>query len=150
MGDVVFAPFYEVLKRRGVRFHFFHRLESVKLADPRTLAPGERPYVTALKFDVQAKILGGKEYHPLIDVKGLPCWPSVPDYGQLEDGTRLREAGWQFESHWDCRKADTITLARGHPRIRSGSARGQYWRNSPCVPGNPNARCALARHGREG
>jgi uncharacterized protein with NAD-binding domain and iron-sulfur cluster len=110
MGDVVFAPFYEVLKRRGVRFHFFHRLENVKLADPRTLAPGERPYVTALEFDVQAKILGGEEYHPLIDVKGVPCWPSVPDYCQLEDGTRLRQQRWQFESHWDCRKADTIKL----------------------------------------
>src|SRR5262249_2062731 len=26
MGDVVFAPIYEVLRRRGVRFEFFHRL----------------------------------------------------------------------------------------------------------------------------
>src|SRR5262249_29921376 len=24
MGDIVFAPFYEVLKKRGVRFEFFH------------------------------------------------------------------------------------------------------------------------------
>ena len=29
MGDVVFAPFYQVLKRRGVAFKFFHRLERV-------------------------------------------------------------------------------------------------------------------------
>jgi uncharacterized protein with NAD-binding domain and iron-sulfur cluster len=28
MGDVVFAPFYEVLRRRGVRSKFFHRLEN--------------------------------------------------------------------------------------------------------------------------
>jgi uncharacterized protein with NAD-binding domain and iron-sulfur cluster len=110
MGDVVFAPFYEVLKKRGVRFKFFHRLENVKLADPRALAPGERPYVAALEFDVQARILGGGEYQPLIDVKGVPCWPSVPDYGQLADGERQREEGWQFESHWDRRKVDTATL----------------------------------------
>jgi uncharacterized protein with NAD-binding domain and iron-sulfur cluster len=110
MGDVVFAPFYEVLKNRGVRFNFFHRLENVKLADPRTLAPGERPYVAALEFDVQARILGGGEYQPLIDVKGVPCWPSVPDYRQLANGERLCEEGWQFESHWDRRKADTTTL----------------------------------------
>ena len=32
MGDCVFAPYYEVLKRRGVRFEFFHRLENVRLA----------------------------------------------------------------------------------------------------------------------
>lgn len=110
MGDVVFAPFYEVLKKRGVRFKFFHRLENVKLADPRALAPGERPYVAALEFDVQARILGGAEYYPLIDVKGVPCWPSVPDYGQLADGQRQREEGWEFESHWDRRKVDTATL----------------------------------------
>jgi uncharacterized protein with NAD-binding domain and iron-sulfur cluster len=110
MGDVVFAPFYEVLKKRGVRFNFFHRLENVKLADPRTLAPSERPYVTGLEFDVQAKMLDGKEYEPLTDVKGIPCWPSFPDYCQLAEGARLREEGWQFESHWDRRKADTTTL----------------------------------------
>ena len=54
MGDVVFAPFYEVLKRRGVTFKFFHRLENLRLADPSTLAPGERSYVESLEFDVQA------------------------------------------------------------------------------------------------
>jgi len=61
MGDVVFAPFYEVLKRRGVKFEFFHRLENVKLSSSRDLAPGESPYVKALEFDVQAKIRGGRE-----------------------------------------------------------------------------------------
>ena len=35
MGDVVFAPFYEVLKRRGVTFKFFHRLTRLKLANAR-------------------------------------------------------------------------------------------------------------------
>ena len=40
MGDVVFAPLYEVLKRRGVRFEFFHRLRNVALA-PR--ADGRAP-----------------------------------------------------------------------------------------------------------
>ncbi len=62
MGDVVFAPFYEVLKRRGVTFKFFHRLENVRLANPADLAPGERPYVAALEFDIQADIAGGAEY----------------------------------------------------------------------------------------
>lgn len=110
MGDVVFAPFYEVLKKRGVRFEFFHRLENVKLAPLDALAPGERPYVEALEFDVQARIEGGGEYRPLVDVKGLPCWPSVPDYPQLVDGSRLQLEGRQFESHWDRRRVDTATL----------------------------------------
>jgi uncharacterized protein with NAD-binding domain and iron-sulfur cluster len=110
MGDVVFAPFYEVLQRRGVRFEFFHRLENVRLAEAHTLAPGERPYVQALEFDVQARIEGGGEYRPLVDVKGLPCWPAAPDYGQLVDGARLREEGRQFESHADRRRVGTATL----------------------------------------
>jgi uncharacterized protein with NAD-binding domain and iron-sulfur cluster len=110
MGDVVFGPFYEVLKRRGVRFEFFHRLENIKLVDPATLAPSERPYVAALEFDVQAEIEGGSEYRPLIDVRGLPCWPSKPDYGQLVAGDRLEREGWDFESYWDQRKVGTKTV----------------------------------------
>jgi uncharacterized protein with NAD-binding domain and iron-sulfur cluster len=113
MGDVVFAPFYEVLKRRGVSFEFFHRLENVKLSDPSTLAPGEKPYVEALELDVQACIQGGGEYQPLVDVRGLPCWPSDPDWAQLEDGDRLRDDGVRFESHWDRRKVGTKILRAG-------------------------------------
>jgi len=110
MGDIIFAPFYEALIKRGAKVKFFHRLENVKLADPATLAPGERPYVEALEFDVQAKIKGGGEYQPLVDIHGLPCWPSEPDFGQLEDGDKMQKEGWDFESHWDTRKTDTLTL----------------------------------------
>ena len=59
MGDVVFAPFYETLRRRGVTFKFFHRLRNVKLADPNGLAAGEKQYVEALEFDVQAETKAG-------------------------------------------------------------------------------------------
>ncbi len=110
MGDVVFAPYYEVLKKRGVSFQFFHRLEHVKLSDPAALAPDERPYVEELRFDVQARIRGGGEYRPLVEIRGTPCWPSNPDYPQLVNGPRLRRERWDFESHWDRRKVDTRTL----------------------------------------
>jgi uncharacterized protein with NAD-binding domain and iron-sulfur cluster len=103
MGDVVFAPFYEVLVRRGVRFEFFHRLENVKLADVASLGPGDKPYVERLDFDVQARVVHGREYVPLVDVRGLPCWPAGPDWRQLEDGDRLRTEGREFESFWDRR-----------------------------------------------
>jgi uncharacterized protein with NAD-binding domain and iron-sulfur cluster len=110
MGDIVFAPFYELLKRRGVRFEFFHRLESVKLVPASRLADGESPYVEALEFDVQAEVEGGGEYRPLVDIRGLPCWPARPDYSQLVDGDRLETESRDFESHWDRRKARTKTL----------------------------------------
>jgi uncharacterized protein with NAD-binding domain and iron-sulfur cluster len=103
MGDVVFAPYYEVLRRRGVKFEFFHRLENVGLVDPTKLAPGERPYVDRLEFDVQARIQGGADYEPLVDVEGLPCWPSAPGWDQLDEGERLRGEAREFESFWDRR-----------------------------------------------
>jgi uncharacterized protein with NAD-binding domain and iron-sulfur cluster len=109
MGDVVFAPFYEVLKKRGVRFEFFHRLENVKMSDAAALAPGEKPHVVALEFDVQAAVKDG-DYRPLVDVKGLPSWPATPDYAQLVDGDRLAREGWEFESFWDRRKVANRTL----------------------------------------
>ncbi len=110
MGDIVFAPFYEVLKKRGVSFQFFHRLRNVKLAEAAALAPGERPWVTALEFDVQAEVTGGQEYRPLIDIGGLPCWPSKPDFSQLDGGDRLERENWQFESPWDGRKVGSRSL----------------------------------------
>ncbi len=110
MGDTVFAPMYEVLKKRGVAFRFFHRLEAVRLADHKDLARGERAYVKALEFDVQAKVKHGDEYAPLMDVGGLPCWPSKPDYSQLVDGSRFEREKRDFESHWDRRKTATKTL----------------------------------------
>ena len=114
MGDVVFAPFYEVLKKRGVNFKFFHRLENVKLADPEKLVPGDTPYIESLEFDIQAKVRSGNEYHPLIEVKGIPSWPSQPDYQQLTNGRRMMRENWDFESHWDRRKVGTKTLRVTH------------------------------------
>lgn len=105
MGDVVFAPFYEVLKARGVRFRFFHRLTNVGIA-----VGGDRPHVDALEFDVQARITGGGEYRPLKKVRGLPSWPSEPQYRQLVDGARLRREGRRFEAHDDTRRVGRLRL----------------------------------------
>jgi uncharacterized protein with NAD-binding domain and iron-sulfur cluster len=113
MGDVVFAPFYEVLRRRGVTFEFFHRLENVKLADPAPLAAGEHHYVEALEFDVQAKAHAGAAYNPLREVKGAHCWPADPDWRQLDNGECLKAESRDFESHWDRRKVDTKVLKVG-------------------------------------
>jgi uncharacterized protein with NAD-binding domain and iron-sulfur cluster len=112
MGDVVFAPYYEVLRRRGVRFEFFHRLEALRLVPEDRLAAGERPYVQALELGVQATVRSGA-YEPLVDVGGLPCWPARPDYGQLADGGSLAAEGWDPESWWDRREVGRKTLRVG-------------------------------------
>jgi uncharacterized protein with NAD-binding domain and iron-sulfur cluster len=111
MGDVVFAPFYEVMKRRGVNFQFFHRLTNVGLSDdPASRSTGQRPFVKNLEFDVQAEIQGGREYDPLIDVRGVRCWPAEPDFAQIVDGAQKRGEAWSFESHWDRRRTRIKSL----------------------------------------
>lgn len=110
MGDIVFAPLYEVLRRRGVRFEFFHRLENVELAEPTGTGPGEGRHVEALAFDVQARIRGDVPYEPLVEVGGLPCWPSAPLFEQLVDGEAFAREGRDFESFWDQRRVASRTL----------------------------------------
>jgi uncharacterized protein with NAD-binding domain and iron-sulfur cluster len=92
MGDVVFAPLYQVLERRGVRFEFFHRVEELV---------HDSDGVGAVRMAVQAGLKEGP-YRPLVDVKGLPCWPSEPDWSQLEpaEAALLQEHHVDLESYW--------------------------------------------------
>ena len=85
MGDVVFAPLYQVLRRRGVRFDFFHKLTNLGLS----AGGADSPPVESLEFDVQARTLSGGEYEPLCWVKDLPCWPARPAFTQLVGGAEL-------------------------------------------------------------
>ncbi len=81
MGDVVFAPLYEVLQARGVNFQFFHRAKGITLTPDKLriatvdvqkqmdLAPGVTAYAP-----LQPRPYGGKL---------LPTWPDEPDWVQL-------------------------------------------------------------------
>lgn len=103
MGDVVFAPFYEVLKARGVTFEFFNRLDRIRLSE-------DAGHVEKLDVTVQARTKNAAPYQPLVDVKGLPCWPAEPDYDQLVNGATLRDSGWDPESRWGRRRGTARTL----------------------------------------
>ena len=84
MGDVVFAPIYEVLKKRGVNFRFFHRVLEIKTDDGKQ--------VDEILIGRQADLKNGEPgYAPLKDIKGIPCWPAEPDYDQLVQGDELRQ-----------------------------------------------------------
>src|SRR5690606_14148382 len=109
MGDVVFAPLYEVLRRRGVRFQFFHKLTKLELAATGSKAA----HVARLVFDVQAQIESGQEYRPHVSVKGLPSWPSRPLFEQLRNGQELAASGVDLESQWDRRGAEPRVLEVG-------------------------------------
>lgn len=91
MGDTMFAPFYEVLRRRGVRFHFFHRVDRLEMN-----ADGTR----VGKVHLGRQITPTGEYRPLVDVKGLPSWPSQPRYDQLDGGAALEASGCDLEDWW--------------------------------------------------
>ncbi len=103
MGDVVFAPLYTALKRRGVKFEFFHRLTNMGLDKGKD-------HIGSLTFDVQGKIKGGGEYDPFVTIQGKPCWPSQPDLDQLTNGRKIARENWNLESHWDRRRATEKTI----------------------------------------
>ncbi|MFK5635455.1 MULTISPECIES: FAD-dependent oxidoreductase [unclassified Ornithinimicrobium] len=88
MGEVVFAPLYEALVRRGVQFRFFRRLDRLQLS------PGGRD-VASIELTRQAEPAAGRlQYEPLVRHKGLPCWPAGPLTDQLEG-----EPGPDLETH---------------------------------------------------
>lgn len=101
MGDVVFGPLYEVLKRRGVRFELFHAVTA--------LHPGGNG-IDSIDVVRQAQLAEDVEsYDPLTPVKGLPCWPSEPDWTQLEPAAR----GVNFEAELNPLGRRPHTLERG-------------------------------------
>ena len=92
MGDTVFAPLYQVLQNRGVNFQFFQKVTNLGLStDGKSIA--------TVSVDVQAT-LNNAPYDPLVDVAGLPCWPSEPLYGQLVQGQKLQQLGINLEDPW--------------------------------------------------
>lgn len=130
MGDVIFAPMYEVLRRRGVKFAFFHRLDNLRLSSPD--AHGHR-HIAAIELGRQ--VTPKADYSPLITVEGLPCWPDRPDYDQLEEGEALRTFSEQvgdqhktLENWWtawdDAESPVTLEYRRDFDRVVLGVSIG--------------------------
>lgn len=108
MGDTIFTPMYEVLKARGVTFKFFHEVMELKLSENRKV-------VEKISVGRQVTLAGGaSEYAPLVQVNGLGCWPSEPNWNQLVEAQAIRAGGFNLEhadSGWNCR--EVLTLQRG-------------------------------------
>lgn len=87
MGEIIFAPLYQALARRGVEFRFFRRLDRLRLTDGRA--------ISSIELSRQVNLRPGKDrYQPLIRVHGLPCWPDRPLVDQLDT-----DPGDGLESH---------------------------------------------------
>jgi uncharacterized protein with NAD-binding domain and iron-sulfur cluster len=105
MGDTVFTPLYDVLRRRGVRFRFFHRVTNLGVSeDGRTVAT----------IEVQPQVrLRHRHYDPIVIVDGLRCWPSEPRWSQLERGAELERSAVNFENESNPLGLDPVTLEAG-------------------------------------
>jgi uncharacterized protein with NAD-binding domain and iron-sulfur cluster len=103
MGDVVFAPLYEALCARGVRFEFFSRLDQLHLSE-------DRRSVAAITLARQARLnAGAGTYDPLVNVRDLPCFPAQPRQEQL-----ATPVSGNLESHWGDRAGEEpMTLTAG-------------------------------------
>ncbi|TGK26310.1 hypothetical protein EHQ05_11155 [Leptospira yasudae] len=108
MGDTILTPMYEILKKRGVHIKFFHRV--------RELIPGTsngKACIQSVRVGKQVN-LKNDEYSPLIDVKGLGCWPSEPLYDQIVEGEILKKENVDLENYWsDWKDREEIVLEYG-------------------------------------
>jgi uncharacterized protein with NAD-binding domain and iron-sulfur cluster len=92
MGDVVFTPLYEVLKARGVQFEFFHRVDEL-------IPDGDQ--IESIRMTRQAN-LAVAQYDPLVQIKGIGCWPDRPNYAQLDaaEAALMQREKINLESFW--------------------------------------------------
>jgi uncharacterized protein with NAD-binding domain and iron-sulfur cluster len=67
MGDVVFAPLYEALRARGVRFRLGHRVTGLHLDAGRR------------RVEAVSLLGAGDGRDPLVRVRGLPVFPLRPE-----------------------------------------------------------------------
>ena len=95
LGDRIFAPFYEVLRKRGVTFKFFHKVEELNLDE------NNPNLIEQIKITKQVDLIH-EQYSPLITVKGLPSWPNEPKYEEItkEQAKLLQKHDIDLESFW--------------------------------------------------
>jgi uncharacterized protein with NAD-binding domain and iron-sulfur cluster len=109
MGDTIFTPLYKALMKRGVQFKFFHKVQKLALSE-------DGRAVQRIHMARQVNTL--RPYEPLVNVKGLDCWPSLALYQQIEQGDRLQveveRQKLDLESLWfDWPNAEEFALEKG-------------------------------------
>ena len=104
MGDIVMAPMYEVLRRRGVEFEFFHRLDALHLDQ-------HRHNVEAITMGRQVRLADGVDrYEPLTRIHGLPVFPHLARAEQIQPRAGVED----LESYFGVRDdAEVRVLRRG-------------------------------------
>jgi uncharacterized protein with NAD-binding domain and iron-sulfur cluster len=106
-GEVVIAPIYEVLRKRGVKVEFFSRVTDI-------VPDAGEASIRRIAISRQVRLKTGT-YDPLVDVNGLPSWPSEPLYDQIVEGDQLRAQAVNLETRWNGWQdtGDTLHLRAG-------------------------------------
>ncbi|MGA9795944.1 MAG: NAD(P)-binding protein [Rhizomicrobium sp.] len=100
MGDVVIAPLYLALRKRGVMFQFFSRITAV---NPHAT----EDCIESVDYVEQVQLKDAPvHYAPLIDIalpgwpKNMPLegWPAEPLWDQICDGENLKAKGRDLEA----------------------------------------------------
>lgn len=113
MAEIIFTPYYLLLKEYGVKFKFFHKVKELKLSDD-----GKNVGEIVIGRQVNLKD-GAMDYDPLVEVKGIKCWPSEPKFELIKEGEeiqRKRDAGHNvnLESFWtEWQDVEEISLKLG-------------------------------------
>ncbi len=107
MGDVVFAPLYELLSKRGVDIEFFSRVEEVAVAGGQ---------IEQIKIDVQAKVPHGVTAENYLQagslgisaaISGPAVWPNGPSVlGSGATSLAPARPAWEYES-WYAKPSQT-------------------------------------------
>lgn len=86
-GEVIIAPLFDVLRKRGVKFQFFHKLSAIQLSS-------DRASVASVLFDRQVYLKDpDAEYEPIQTRCGLRGFGSTPDWSLIKDGSELERDG---------------------------------------------------------
>jgi hypothetical protein len=119
MGDVMHVPLYHLLKKRGVKFKFFHRVKALRAG----VDEEGRHVVDEVELEELAQALPGTEYDPLIQVGALDCWPAKPRLALLTEGTHHDALGAEQFFHRP-RESTPVVLPRRGRLLADGRRAG--------------------------
>lgn len=105
-GEVIVAPLFDVLRKRCVKFRFFHKLTDIRIAPDGNA-------IESLHFDRQVRLTcPDSKYDPIKTVGGLRGWGAAPDWSIIENGDVLEAAKVDLESYWCHQRVDTVARKR--------------------------------------
>ncbi len=106
MGETIMSPLYLVLKNRGVKFKFFHKVTALHLS-------ADKKEIDSVDLEIQATTKG--EYDPLfLGVDGLPVWPTEPLWEQVVEAEKIQQCvNPDLESWWTDWHGTQSSLQRG-------------------------------------